>query len=170
MRTLLLAAAVLLSSLPPAVALAEEAPIPKEGSYTTQTAGSATSKALPLGKERLQMTWEYLGVQTVVSGKGLTDKAAVRCLGSLRALNADVESSTNSCVVTRSDGDQLFWVETLVSGRMGGESKGTATIVGGTGKLAGITGAGEWSRQVVGRAAEGTFQTLQTSKITYKLP
>jgi len=170
MRTFLLAAVVLISSLPPVVALAEEAAIPKEGSYSTMTMGSATSKVLQLGKERLQMTWEFLGVQAGVSGKSLTDKATVRCLGSLRALNAEFESSTNSCVITRPDGDQLYWVETVVAGRMGGESKGTGTFVGGTGKLAGITGSGEWARQVVGRAAEGTFQTVTNSKVTYKLP
>lgn len=170
MHRVMLAVPVVVASLALVALAADEPPISKEGSYTTSSVGSATAKALPLGKERLQITWEFLGVQMVVAGKGLTDKASLRCLGSLRAMNAEVESSTNSCVITRPDGDQLYWVETLVSGRMGGESKGTGTIVGGTGKLAGVTGSGEWTRQVVGRAAEGTFQTVQSTRMTYKLP
>ena len=148
---------------------AEEAPIPKEGSYSSLSAGSATSKVLPLGKDRVQMTWEAFGVQTGDDTKGLTHNASFRCIGSLRALNGDFESFTNACVFTRPDGDQMFWVESG-TGRMGAASSGTGTIVGGTGKLAGITGGGEWTRYVVRPAAEGTFQTVTRAKISYKLP
>jgi len=169
MRTSLLAAAVLLSSLLPAVALAEEAAIPKEGSYVTTTMGSAAFKALPLGKDRVQMTWDWIGVQTTEGGKGLTHNASIHCLGGLRAVNSEYETYLNSCVITRPDGDQLFYVETG-TGRMGGATKGTGTFVGGTGKLAGITGGGEWTRYMVRPAADGTFQSVSTAKVTYKLP
>jgi hypothetical protein len=168
--TVLIVTALLAVATPLVASAADDAPIPKEGSYTTTTMGSASMKALPLGKDRLQLSWEWLGVQSVEGGKGLTHDASVRCQGSLRALNGAYESYTNSCVFTRPDGDQIFWVETMDTGKMGGESRGTGTIVGGTGKLAGITGSGEWIRHVVRPAAEGTFQTVQKSKLTYKLP
>jgi hypothetical protein len=169
MRTFMLAVAVVLSSLPPVVALAEEAPIPKEGSYVSTSVGSATLKSLPLGKEWVQLTWDWLGVQTNEGGKGLTHNASLHCVGGLRAHNQEWESYVNSCVITRPDGDQIYWVETG-SGRMGSASKGTGTIVGGTGKLAGITGGGEWTRYMVRPAADGTFQSVNTGKVTYKLP
>jgi hypothetical protein len=168
--TVPIVSALLTVATPLVASAADDAPFPKEGSYTSMTAGSSSAKALPLGKERVQFSWEFLGVQTAVAGASLTDKASVRCLGSLRTLNGDVESSTNSCVITRPDGDQIFWVETQASGRTGSDTKGTASIVGGTGKMTGITGGGEWTRRVVGRAAEGTMQTMQTSKVTYRLP
>ena len=169
MRALLLAAAVLMSNLPPAVTRAEEAPIPKEGSFSTLTMGSATFKALPLGKDRVQMTWDWIGVQTTEGGKGLTHNASIHCLGGLRAVNSEYETYLNSCVITRPDGDQIFYVETGTA-RMGGATKGTGAFVGGTGKMTGITGGGEWSRNMVRPAAEGTFQSVSTAKLTYKLP
>lgn len=170
MRTFMLAAVVVLSSLPPAVAVAaDEVPIPKEGSSVSTSAGSGASKALALGKERVQIAWEYLGGQTNADPKSLTYNASFRCIGSLRALNGEYESYTNACVFTRPDGDQLYWVETG-TGRLGGASKGTGTFVGGTGKLAGITGGGEWSRTSLRPAADGTFQTVSTAKVSYKLP
>lgn len=167
MRHFIVAVSVVVFSV--GVARAEEAPIPKEGTYSSVSAASATSKVLPLGKERAQVTWEVFGVQIGDDAKGITHNASFRCIGSLRALNGEFESFTNSCVFTRPDGDQMFWVETG-TGRMGGASRGTGTIVGGTGKLAGITGSGEWTRNVVRPAAEGTFQTVTRSKISYKLP
>ena len=52
----------------------------------------------------------------------------------------------------------------------GGISKGTSTITGGTGKLAGITGTSEWTRHGVRPAMEGTVQTITRGKITCELP
>jgi hypothetical protein len=167
MRKAIVAVSVVVFSM--GAVAAEEAPIPKEGSYSSLSAGSATSKVLPVGKDRVQVTWEALGVQTGDDAKGITHNASFRCIGSLRALNGEFESFTNACVFTRPDGDQMFWVESG-TGRVGAASKGTGTIVGGTGKLAGITGGGEWTRYVVRPAAEGTFQTVTRAKVSYKLP
>jgi hypothetical protein len=167
---LLIVSALLAVATPHIVSAADAAPIPREGSSTILGMGSATSKALPLGKDRVQLSWEYLGAQTALDGVPLTDNATSRCVGSLRAFNGEYEEFTNACVFTRPDGDQLFWTEREVTGRMGSGSKGTGQFVGGTGKLAGITGRGEWTRVIVRPAAEGTFQTVARIKVTYKLP
>jgi len=53
---------------------------------------------------------------------------------------------------------------------MGGIAKGTLTIVGGTGKLAGIEGNSEYTEFFMRPAAEGTFQAYNRSKGQYKLP
>jgi hypothetical protein len=148
----------------------DPAPIPREGTSTHLTMGSATMKRLDQGKDQWQLAWEFLGVVQGDDGKGLTHNASVRCVGSAHAVPGVVDAYTNACAFTRPDGDQLFTVEKFVSGKPGGASQGTYTIVGGTGKLAGITGSGEWSRYFVRPAAEGTGQTVTRGKTTYRLP
>jgi len=148
---------------------AEEIPIPREGTITTTTIGSATSKALALGKDRVQIAWEWIGATTGDEGKGITHNSSVRCLGTLHAVNGEYQGATNACVITRPDGDQIFYTETT-AGKLGGASKGVGTFVGGTGKMAGITGTGEVTRYVVRPALEGTFQSVSKGKMSYKLP
>jgi hypothetical protein len=165
-------AAVLVSGL--ALAAEEPAPLPKEGSGTGVAIGSVTLKVLPLGKDRSQMTWEFLGANVADDGKGLAHNTSIRCIGSALYVEGVPEGYVNSCAVTRPDGDQYFMTEKLTSSTgpaaKGGISKGTSTITGGTGKLAGITGTSEWTRYGVRPAMEGTVQTITRGKITYKLP
>ena len=66
-------AAVLVSS--PALAAEEPAPLPKEGSGTGMSIGSVTLKVLPVGKDRAQMSWEFLGVSVADDGKGMAPGA-----------------------------------------------------------------------------------------------
>ncbi len=167
LKNLLASTAVLLSL--PAVA-GDEAPVPREGSSSYLTLGSGTMKVLPMGTDRSQATWEFLGVQVSDDGKGLTHNASIRCVGSAHVVNGEMESYTNACSLTRPDGDQIFATEKLISGKRGGASRGTSAIVGGTGKLAGIQGSSEWTRFFVRPAADGTFQTVTRSKAGYKLP
>ena len=164
----------LVSMLAFGVAAQEPPPIPKEGSGTQISAGSATLKALQLGTDRMQLTWEFLGANTDESGKGINHNSSVRCIGSAYVVNGVYETYTNSCVFTRTDGDQIFTTEKLteMTGPMakGGLVKGTSVITGGTGKLAGITGSIEWMRYAVRPALEGTVQTVTRAKSSYKLP
>jgi hypothetical protein len=152
------------------LAAEEPATIPKEGSYSSLTMGSATMKRVDQGKDQWQLGWEFLGVVQGDEGKGITHNASVRCVGSAHASPGVVDAYTNACAFTRPDGDQLFTVEKFVSGKPGAASQGTYTIVGGTGKLAGITGGGDWTRYFVRPAMEGTAQAVTRGKITYRLP
>jgi hypothetical protein len=79
------------------------------------------------------------------------------------------DDETNSCVYTRPDGDQIF-TKSKVSGKQGEAARGSFTIVGGTGKLAGITGSGEFTRTSVRPLAEGGSLSYARSKSQYKLP
>jgi hypothetical protein len=168
MRTKILMAMAILGGA--TVTGAEEpAPIPKEGSASYTTVGSMTRTALPLGKDHLQVSWEFLGAQLGDDGTGLTHNASVRCIGSVYAVGGEYQGYTNSCVFTRPDGDQIFATETA-TGKIGGLSKGTSRMIGGTGKMAGITGSSEFTRYFVRPATEGTFQTVTKSKGSYKLP
>jgi hypothetical protein len=109
-----------------------------------------------------------MGVSTSPTGEGPVHNASVRCVGGGHIVNGTFDAS-GSCVYTRPDGDQVFQTY-KDAGKVGGAAKGTFTYVGGTGKLAGITGGGEYSRYSVRPAAEGTTQGVSTYTGKYKLP
>lgn len=154
-----------------AAAAADETPlIQREGGGTGVTMGSAASKRMEQGKDQAVMSWDFIGVSLADDGKGILHNASVRCIGAAHTSSGAIDGFLNACTFTRPDGDQIFSVERYLSGKPGGASTGTATLVGGTGKMAGITGGSEWTRSFVRAAAEGTFQTVTRSKMTYKLP
>ncbi len=148
----------------------DAAPTPRVGSSSNLALGSGAMKILAMGKDQRQLTWEFIGVSVSDDGKGITHNASVRCVGSGYVVNGETQVYSNACAFTRPDGDQIFVTERLTASKPGGASRGTGTVVGGTGKLAGIQGSYEWDRLFVRPAAEGTFQTVTRSKWRYKLP
>jgi len=146
-----------------------KAQISKEGAILETCAYSGTFKALPMGEERLQMTTESMGVSRSDTGEGLVHNASFRCLGAFNAVKGEWNDGRTSCVMIRPDGDQIF-LAMKSSGKLGGGSKGTLTIVGGTGKLVGIQGSAEFTTFDARPAAEGTFQGYIKWKGQYKLP
>jgi hypothetical protein len=142
---------------------------PKSGNISARKVLSATIKALPMGKERLQVTYESLGAIFSEAGDELLQNASARCLGAFHAVNGAIDDESGSCVYMRPDGDQLF-VQYRAAGKLGSAAKGTATIVGGTGKLLGAQGTLEWARTTARSAAEGTSQVIISLKGSYKLP
>ncbi len=145
-----------------------EAQIPKEGSSLMTFYYSATFKALPMGQERLQMTYENMGQIIGDGGNELLHNTSVRCLGALHAVKGETNNS-GFCVGTRLDGDKVFWTYQS-TGKLGAGGKGTSIIVGGTGKLTGIQGSSEYTDFPLRPAAEGTFQGHSRIKGQYKLP
>jgi hypothetical protein len=145
-----------------------KAQVPKEATTSCTNSYSGTFKALPMGQERVQMTYESMGLTICDSGENLFHNTSFRCLGALHAVKGEYNNS-GFCVATRPDGDQIFSTYKSV-GKMGGIAKGTLTIVGGTGKLAGIEGNSEYTEFFMRPAAEGTFQAYNRSKGQYKLP
>jgi hypothetical protein len=146
-----------------------KAQIPKEGTASQTWAYSGTFKALPMGQEGVQMTYEVMGVGIADTSEGLFHNASFRCLGALHAVKGEYNDDSGFCVSIRPDGDQVFSIY-KATGKLGGIAKGTETLVGGTGKLVGIQGSSEFTRFDVRPAAEGTFQGYERSKGHYKLP
>ncbi|HXX36305.1 MAG TPA: hypothetical protein VEM15_17685 [Thermodesulfobacteriota bacterium] len=144
------------------------AQIPKEGTSSQTWPYSGTFKVLAMGQECLEMTWEVLGVVISDTSEDIFHNASFRCIGASYAVKGEFNNS-GFCVATRPDGDQIFWT-LKATGKMGVGSKGTSTFVGGTGKLTGIQGGGEYTEFFVRPAAEGTFQGVTRSKGQYKLP
>jgi len=144
------------------------AQIPKEGATSGTCAYSGTFKALPMGQERVQMTYESMGVLIGDTSNDLLHNASLRCLGALHAVKGEYNNS-GFCVATRPDGDQIFWTYKSI-GKLGGGAKGSTTTVGGTGKMTGIQGNSEYTEFFVRPAAEGTVQAYNRWKGQYKLP
>jgi hypothetical protein len=167
MRTRILVAMAMLGGA--AAGAQEPAAIPKEGTASYTTMGSLTTAALPMGKDQVGLSWEFLGVTVSDDPKGIVHNASVRCAGAVHIAAGEYQEFANSCVFTRPDGDQAYATETA-SGKLGGMIKGTSRMVGGTGKLAGISGSSEFTRYTVRPAKEGTFQSVTKSKGSYKLP
>jgi hypothetical protein len=152
-----------------AVAADAPPPIPKEGSGPFLNVLSGTVKAMRLGKDRLQLSYDVMGVSTSPTGEGLLHNASMHCVGGMHVVNGTFDDESGSCVYTRPDGDQVF-TRHKAAGKMGVEAKGTVTYVGGTGKMAGITGTGEFTRVQARPAAEGTSQSVLRGTAKYKLP
>ena len=83
-------------------------------------------------------------------------------------MKGEVIDESGFCVMTRPDGDQIFW--TYKDTGPAGANKGTFTIVGGTGKLVGIQGSTEYTGHFVRPVAEETMQGYIKNKGQYKLP
>ena len=146
-----------------------QAQIPKEGTETGITGYSATFKTAAMGQERVLMTYEVLGVVISDTGEGIHHNNSFRCVGSLQAIKGVYEDNTGFCVRNRPDGDQVFFTF-KASGALARGGKGTYTYVGGTGKMTGIQGSGEFTDFPLRPAAEGTFQGYNRFKGQFKLP
>jgi hypothetical protein len=146
-----------------------QAQIPKEGTSSYIIGYSGTFKTVAMGQERIQVTYEVLGVIVSDASDCILQNASLRCIGSYNVIKGAYEDDNGFCICTRPDGDQIF-TSYKASGRLGAVGKGTVTYVGGTGKFIGIQGNGEFSRISVRPAAEGTVQGYNRVKDQYKLP
>jgi hypothetical protein len=146
-----------------------QAQIPKEGTTSFTGAYSGTLKALPMGQESVQITYECMGVIIGDTPEDPNHNSSNRCLGAFHAVKGEYKDDSGFCVQTLPDGDQIF-IAYKSAGKLGRGYKGTYTVVGGTGKWVGIQGSGEFTGTEVRPAAEGTFQIYERVKGHYKLP
>ena len=140
----------------------------KEGSYTGKNYATGTSKALPMGEERIHVTYEGTGIYVSDIEEGFLNNASQYFLGALHAVKGAFEES-GFMVLTVPDGDKVFatWKG---SGNLGKDAKGTYTYVGGTGKYTGITGGGELTRSNLQPASKGVWAAITLFKGSWKLP
>jgi hypothetical protein len=138
----------------------------KEGTASGTMIFSGTFKALPMGKERLEMAFEVLGAYV---GEGPLNHSSFRCVGAFHAVNGEFLNETGSCLFTTPNGDQAFSTYEC-AGHVGRSARGTFKWVGGTGKLTGMQGEGKFERYNVRPAAEGTMQGYAQTKGSWKLP
>ncbi len=140
----------------------------KDGSYTSKNYATGTSKALPMGEERLQLTYEGSGIYVSDIEEGLLHNSSIYFLGALHAVKGAFEES-GGMVLTAPDGDKAFMTY-KGSGNLGKSAKGTYTYVGGTGKYAGIKGDGEFTRLHLQPPSKGMWSATTLFKGNWKLP
>jgi hypothetical protein len=138
-----------------------------------------TSKALPLGSDtqygpaRGYATWETFGVIVSDTGEGLFHNVTIRCIGTnFWVLEKGSYENEGYCAYTLKDGEKVF-LKIKFGGKLGKPmppSQGTAQIIGGTGKYAGIEGRTEYTGYSLRPSAEGIMQSYNKAKIIYKLP
>jgi hypothetical protein len=167
MKTISLVSIVILVLFIAFVAAAE-AQIPKEGAISFTAIYSGTFKALALGEERAQITYEHMGVTLSDTGEGIFHNATVHCIGSSYRVKGSNDDDSGSCVIIRPDGDKAFLTYRGTHSATGG--KATNTLIGGTGKLTGLQGSLEATRIPLRAASPGTYQGMSKLKGQYKLP
>lgn len=148
--------------------LANAKEIAKEGTESGTMSYSGPVKLLTMGKELVQMNYEGLGVYI---GEGPMNNASFRFMGALQIVKGVYDNDFGLLVFTTPEGHKAF-ATYEAAGRIGagGGGKGTFKYVGGTGKLAGLQGGGEFTRISLRPSAEGTIQGYNKVKGHWKLP
>lgn len=140
----------------------------KEGSHSGKNYSTGTSKAIPMEEERLHLTIEGSGIYVSDEEDGFLSNASMHLLGTLHSVKGVFEDS-GFIVFNLPDGDKVYasWKGT---GNLGKDAKGTITYVGGTGKYAGLTGGGEYTRRHVPNASKNVWAAITIHKGNWKLP
>ena len=141
----------------------------KEGSDTVKTGFIDTApQVLAQGKEYLQWNYVANGVVLTENEASLLYMSSTQCVGSLKAIKGEYKE-IGLCTYTRPDGSQIYG-SYEGTGKLGQGAKGTFTWVGGTEKLVGITGGGEWTRTSLKGPAEGVGASISKFTYNWKIP
>jgi hypothetical protein len=140
----------------------------KEGESNYKGAASATFKALPMEKERVELQFEVIGVMVEAKDDSPLYNATMYGLGELHGFKGAYEER-GFVRYTRPDGDQIFSTYEA-KGKMGGERKVKITFVGGTGKCVGITGSAELTGVSLRPPKEGVTTSVSVGKFNWKIP
>ena len=140
----------------------------KEGTSTSTQAFSGTYKIIAMEQERIHMIYELFGPTISDLDTDPLHNSTFRCLGALHAVKGAVNDS-GFCVHTLLNEDKAYEIY-KGTGDLGSGSKGTYTWTGGTGKIAGIEGGGEYTAIELPSAAVGTFQGYSKLKNQWKIP
>ena len=141
----------------------------KEGSGEYRSAKSSESTILPMGKERLQMNFEQIGVVVSAPENSPFHNATFRVLGTLHGIKGKWEA-TSFVEFTCTNGDKIY-ATSEAQGVMGSPSSSSLKFVGGTGACTGIEGSIE-IKGIPGikPAKKGVSQMISVGKVAWKIP
>lgn len=142
----------------------------KEGSGEYRSGKSGIHTVIAMGKERLQMNFDQLGVVVLAPENSPFQNATFRNLGALHRYKGKWKS-TSFVEYTCTNGDKIYG--TIESEGIAGKgmTKGLITIVGGTGGCTGITGTIDVKGTPGIKAAKkGTHQGVTVGTLTWKIP
>jgi hypothetical protein len=140
----------------------------KEATETFTTGVYSTSKVITLGQDYIYGAGEGFGIIVGDTGKEMVHGASVHPVY-LFQVEKGFYSQTGAVVWTLLNGDKIF-LKFIDSAKPGETPKGTLTVLGGTGKCAGIEGSAEYTTHPSVPSVEGAWQGLFKMKFHYKLP
>lgn len=142
---------------------------PIEGTTSSTSYYNTTYKMLVIEKERAQINYEGYGIISSDDKNSIFHNASNHVLGSQHIIKGVIEDAGFvKCTLT--NGDTVFFTY-KGSGKMGKPTvtKGTYTYVGGTGKMNGIQGEGEFTRYGLRPPTEGVTASFSRSTSSWKI-
>lgn len=142
--------------------------LPKEGPVAATAVFHSTAKVVGFA-DLAQTTYEATGGWVADKPGGFGDRLTVRCVGGYRTLKGKIESESSMCEFVDPAGDKFYSKLENISSDPDKVMNKT-TLVGGTGKYAGITGGWDVVRRSHRPPTVG--ETMSSVKLTgtYKLP
>ena len=141
---------------------------PKEGNIAATIIFQVIVKKVAMGEEYIQYIAE--AKNGVVSDKpgDFADRLTGQCVGTLRLIKGKLDTELGSCEFLDLAGDKFYSSYTQLPD--GNTLKERHTLIGGTGRYAGITGAMEGVREIHRPRAEGDLAGSVRWTGFYKLP
>ncbi len=130
--------------------------------YTVKSA-----QTVKLGEGRSLTSVEFTGLTRNDEGKDMFDNMSVLCLGDYFA-DGGVTEGQGACTEVDADGDEVFTKFTFSSATK--PPAGVHTMIGGTGKYAGISGEASFTVQYLKPPAEGMRMFVVPHQVTWKRP
>ena len=143
-----------------------------EGSGQYKGVYSSTFKFIPMGKERLQMTYEAVGLVVEAPADSPFYNATFYVIGALHANKGVFKDHSGFVRYTCTNKDNIF-ATYLGSGEFGVSKKVTYTFVGGSGQFAGIEGGAELTGGKVKGFPHPTKKdriAMSVGKVHWKIP
>lgn len=155
---------ILLAAAGAAMCIAANAEsLPKSGSFDIHTGWKVTGEAFEVAEKRTQGHGSAIGTTFNDAGSGPLHFGPASCFYTFFLAEGAVKNQ-GFCTFGDPDGDRLF---TQFSGANATDgTAGTNTILGGTGKYAGIQGKGTWKSKDNGPNG----QHVTTQHFEYRLP
>ena len=145
----------------------QAADLPREGSDNFTTVLVVTLANTMQQDTQSLVTYEVDGVARNDAGGPMFNLFGVRCLGMEEGPDPSKFTGHGTCTWTDPDGDNIFTPYSATIGR-----RGTLEVTGGTGKFAGITGNGEWTRLNPApiKSDDKRSRAVNSLKVNWKLP
>jgi len=140
----------------------------KEATESITLGVYSTGKVIAFGNDYMHGSYEGFGVFVGDTGKEMLHGATAHPVGEWQ-VEKGFFSQIGGVVWTLLNGDKIY-LKFYDSAKPGETPKGTLTVLGGTGKCAGIEGSAEYTTHPSVPSVEGAWQGLFKMKFHYKLP
>ncbi len=150
------------------ILLADNAAAGSEATESATGGWYSTSKIVAFGEDYMYAAYEGFGVWNGDTGKEMLHGVTVRVVGEWQ-IEKGSYTERGGAVWNMPNGDKIY-LRVFASGKAGEIPKGTVTLLGGTGKYAGIEGSGEYTEHTSVPSEGAGWQGLVKMKLRYKLP